>query len=103
MDRQPLNSSWLISSGHDPKTNTMHLEIKDGRPGKPATQVLVYENVPAEKHEALRAAESAGNFFHTLIKPFHVGKPLLKQNQADGDLKWEELQKSRPIPIEMIR
>jgi hypothetical protein len=96
MQRQPLtNSSWLASSGYDPKTQTMHLEIKDAKKGK--QQVVVYEGVPEDKHAALRAAPSAGNYFHTQIKPFHVGRPLTRQEQADGELKWEDLQTGKVV------
>jgi hypothetical protein len=112
MERQPLNSSWLKSSGYDPATKTMHLEIQSDRKGKNGEiahrhQVIAYAGVPQEKHDALRAESDAvdrgvvgasvGNHFHVNIKPFHVGKPINPQDQKDGALTWKELQTGKAV------
>lgn len=112
MDRKPLNSFWLVSSGYDPDSKTMHLEIKDSRKGKDGQtvnrhQIVMYEGVPKETHDGLRAEHdrveagtagaSVGNYFHRAIKPFHVGRPLAKQEQPDGSVSWKDLQTGKVV------
>jgi hypothetical protein len=64
MERTPVNSSSIASVGHDPETNTLEVEYKNG-------SVYHYHDVPAEKHEALIGAESVGSHFAAHIRNAH--------------------------------
>lgn len=59
--RVPVTSSNINSIGHDPKSNTMEVEFKDG-------SVYTYHDVPKDAHEALIGAKSVGSHFHTNVK-----------------------------------
>lgn len=59
--RTPLSSSNVASAGHDPATNTMEVEYKDG-------SVYHYHDVPKDIHEGLMSAKSAGGFIHANVK-----------------------------------
>jgi hypothetical protein len=61
MKRQYVNSSQIISIGHDPETNTLAVEFKHGG-------VYHYHGVNAAQHAALMSAPSIGSHFHTHIK-----------------------------------
>ncbi len=64
MERRPIESSSLATVGHDPGRRVLEVEFRNGG-------VYEYLDVPAEKHEALRAAESAGAYLNREIKPHH--------------------------------
>lgn len=69
MQRQPVKSSNIKSIGHDPATNTLHVEFNGG-------SVYEYVGVSAEKHKALLSADSIGSHLHSTIKPHHAAKKL---------------------------
>lgn len=64
MKRTPVDSSNVISVGHDPDTNQLHVEFSGGN-------VYVYEGVDADKHAALMNADSVGKFLNANIKGVH--------------------------------
>lgn len=59
-------STLIRAHGHDPKTDTLQIEFKDGA-------VWRYAGVDAEKYEQLKGCDSIGKFFHTRIKTHHTG------------------------------
>lgn len=59
--RTPVLSSNINSTGHDPATNTMEVEFKDG-------SVYTYHDVPKDVHEGLIGAKSIGSHFHANVK-----------------------------------
>jgi hypothetical protein len=61
MERAPVDSSNIVSRGHDPQTNTMHVEFKGGA-------VYEYDNVAPEEYAAWLSASSAGSYFHSNLK-----------------------------------
>jgi len=61
VDRQPVKSSNVKSVGHDPKTNTLAVEFKDG-------SIYHYHDVPKDVHESLVSARSVGGYIHASIK-----------------------------------
>lgn len=61
MNRTPVSSSQLKSVGHDPATNKMHVEFKNG-------SVYEYDNVSAAEHQALAGAPSVGEHFNKHVK-----------------------------------
>ena len=61
MNRQPIESSVIVSAGYDPDTNTMDVEFVSGR-------VYRYFMIPAETFEALTKADSAGRYFNETIR-----------------------------------
>ena len=61
MTRTPVNSSSLASVGHDPETNTLEIEFKNGG-------VYRYAGVSAEDHAALIGSSSIGAHFHQRIR-----------------------------------
>ena len=64
MERQPVKSSNIKSVGHDPNSNTLEVEFKDG-------SVYQYAGVDTDKHQALINAKSIGSHFHQYIKSSH--------------------------------
>jgi hypothetical protein len=67
--RFPVESSSLDSVGHDAASNTLEVEFKNG-------SVYQYDNVDAEEHKSLLAAESIGSHFHTNIRSKKLGRRL---------------------------
>lgn len=61
MTRTPVTSSQLKSVGHDPATNKMHVEFKNGT-------VYEYADVSAADHQALVSAPSVGQHFNKHVK-----------------------------------
>jgi hypothetical protein len=61
--RQPVDSSNVRSVGHDPETNRLHVEFKNG-------SVYEYNGVPAHEHQALVNAPSVGSYLHQHIKGY---------------------------------
>lgn len=69
MDRVNVKSSNIKSIGHDPATNTMHVEFNNGG-------VYEYDDVPPEKHAALVNAHSIGAHFAQHIKGQHAYRKI---------------------------
>ena len=61
MTRTPVTSSQLKSVGHDPATNKMHIEFKNG-------VVYEYDGVSTADHQALVGAASVGQHFNKHVK-----------------------------------
>ena len=59
--RTPVSSSNVKSVGHDPDTNTLEVEFKDG-------SVYHYHDVPKDEYEQLIAVKSVGGYIHANIK-----------------------------------
>ncbi len=78
MNRTPVESSQIVSIGHDPETQTMEIEFKDRHGVQRAPIVYLYSNVTAEDHAALIGAESIGRHFGAFIKPFPQKYPFQK-------------------------
>lgn len=74
MQMLPVKSSSVTSMGHDPATNTMHVEFKSGG-------TYAYSDVPPEKFEALQAAPSIGKHLHAHIKPNHTATLISKPHK----------------------
>jgi len=66
MIRQPVQSSNLQSVGHDPRTNTLEVQFKNGR-------VYSYQDVNVDEFGALLNAPSVGSYFANNIKQFKAG------------------------------
>lgn len=61
VERTPISSSNIKSIGHDPETNTLAIEYKDG-------SVYHYHDVGKDTHDQLISARSVGGFIHSSIK-----------------------------------
>lgn len=61
IDRTQVSSSNVRSVGHDPSTNTLAVEFKDG-------SIYHYHGVDKDTHEQLVCAKSVGGFIHSSIK-----------------------------------
>jgi hypothetical protein len=70
MIRTPVTSGQILSIGHDPATNKLHVEFRGG-------SVYEYDDVPATLHQQLLGFDDEGNHveghsiggsFGTLIK-----------------------------------
>lgn len=61
MERQPVNSSNLVSAGYDPTTGTLEIEFKGG-------DVYTYSGVPQTIYDGLMSANSPGHYFHNVIR-----------------------------------
>lgn len=64
MQMAVVQSSNLHSVGYDPDTKVLRIRFHSG-------DAWDYADVPAEKHEGLWAAPSAGIYFHSHIKPHY--------------------------------
>lgn len=64
-----IPSGYVKALGHDPSTNTMHIEFNDG-------DVYEYEGVSAQTVLDLKNSFSPGKHFHNLIKPIFVAKKV---------------------------
>lgn len=60
MEREPVNSSNLVSVGYDPASETLEVEFKSG--------VYQYYNLPQFMYDQLMQAPSIGIFFNANIK-----------------------------------
>ncbi|MFB2660930.1 KTSC domain-containing protein [Shewanella mangrovisoli] len=60
MERQPIESSNLVSVGYDENTSTLEIEFRSG--------TYQYFDVPYHIYEGLINASSAGSFHHQNIK-----------------------------------
>lgn len=62
----PVKSSNIAGVAHDPRSNELHVEFKNGG-------VYVYRGIDAVQHAALMAAPSIGSHLHSVIKPAAAG------------------------------
>lgn len=67
--RAPVTSSNIVSIGHDPARNVLHVEFKSGK-------VYEYRDITAGEHKSLINAESVGSHFARMIKPYYQGTPI---------------------------
>ncbi len=61
IERKPVQSSTIKSIGHDPTTNTLHVEFHNGG-------IYHYHGVPASAHVGLMDAKSIGAHFMKHIR-----------------------------------
>ncbi len=61
MEREPVNSSNLVSVGYNPDSETLEIEFK-------SSGVYEYYNVPKFMYDRLMEAGSIGTFFNAEIK-----------------------------------
>ena len=61
MEREPVNSSNLVSVGYDPASETLEIEFRE-------SGVYEYYNVPQFMFERMMEAGSIGTFFNSEIK-----------------------------------
>lgn len=81
MNRIKVDSSQIVSVGHDAATNTLEIEFRNnsGKDQEPRpNSVYQYKNVDIALHEQLVGAESVGSFFYRHIKPFKEKYPYTK-------------------------
>jgi hypothetical protein len=78
MDRAAVNSTSIKSIGHDPATQTLHVEFHNGK-------VYEYPGVSAESHAALVTAESIGKHFSAHIRPKYSAKPVIPMEPTHDD------------------
>ena len=64
MDREPVNSSNVVSVGYDPSSETLEVEFKNG--------VYQYYNVPEFMYDRLMQSASIGKFVNAEIKPSYA-------------------------------
>lgn len=67
MRLEPVVSSNLKATGHDPDQNLMVVEFQDQvtKAGSKPGGIYQYPDVTAEEHQALRSAPSVGSHFQT--------------------------------------
>jgi hypothetical protein len=64
-----VKSSNIAAIGHDPGTNTLHVQFSNG-------STYAYDSVSPEDHAAFVSAESAGSHFAKNIRPKFEGRKL---------------------------
>jgi hypothetical protein len=64
MKRKPIDSTTLDSVGYEAESGTLEVEFKNGR-------LYRYHGVPELVYRQLLAADSAGRFLNTRIKPMY--------------------------------
>lgn len=69
MKRIPVQSSHIVAIGHDPKSNTMEVEFRNG-------SVYRYGSIDVYKHSQLIGADSIGKHFRENIKSVHTGEKI---------------------------
>ena len=67
IERLPVSSSNIKSVGHDPSTNTLAVEFKDG-------SVYHYHDVEKDIHEGLVSAKSIGSYLHSIKGKYKYSK-----------------------------
>jgi hypothetical protein len=67
--RTPVDSSNVASLGHDPDSETMHVEFKSGK-------VYEYSGVDADTFDKLLTAPSVGSHFAKHIRSKYDGTAL---------------------------
>lgn len=58
---KPVESSSIAAIGHDPETNELHVQFKNGK-------TYTHYDVPATSHELLMGASSIGAHYNAHIK-----------------------------------
>jgi KTSC domain len=71
MNRTPVESSNIAAIGHDPATNTLHVEFK-GCNGAP-NRLYEYRGISAAEHQSLINAPSIGYHFHAHVRLHNRG------------------------------
>ncbi len=61
MQREPVDSTVIVSVGYDLDSGTLEVEFTSGK-------VYQFFNVPVSLAQALRAADSLGAFFNTHVR-----------------------------------
>lgn len=69
MELTPVTSRHIAAVGHDPMTNTLTVQFRNGA-------TYEYEDVPRERYEVLLGADSAGTYLHGVIKRHHTGRKI---------------------------
>lgn len=64
MKRKFIDSSTLQTVGYEPQSGTLEVEFKNGK-------LYQYYEVPELVYRQLLAADSAGKFLNTRIKPMY--------------------------------
>jgi hypothetical protein len=67
--RRPIESSVLAEVGYDQKRRILEVKLVSGA-------IYQYLDVPAREFMALLAAESAGRYYNTTIKPAYDYRQL---------------------------
>lgn len=65
----PVSSSSISAIGHDPDTETLHVEFHSGK-------VYRYEGINREAYERFRNAPSIGAHFGRHIRPLFDGRAI---------------------------
>lgn len=73
MEMQPVESSNIAAIGHDPDTNELHVEFKNGAKHS-------YADVPPERFQMLLNADSVGKHFNAHVKGRFDSKPLVQED-----------------------
>ena len=71
MERTPIQSSHLKEIGHDPTTNTLEVQFKNGK-------VYQYQHVNRSAFHQILSLPSQGEAFHRIIKTKHFESKLMK-------------------------
>lgn len=61
MDMQSVSSSNIAAVGYNEATKKLHVQFHNG-------STYVYDDVPADVHEALVNADSVGKYFNANVK-----------------------------------
>lgn len=69
MKLEPVNSSNITAIGHDPETDTLHLQFSSGK-------TYAYSHIERDQYEALMGAESIGSHFAKHIRSKHPAKEI---------------------------
>jgi hypothetical protein len=69
MERQPVQSSNLLSVGYDKNTNILEIEFRSG-------SIYQYFNVPESMYVELLNAASKGTYFHNHIRGHYMYKRI---------------------------
>ncbi len=69
IDRTPVQSSNIASIGHDPATDTLHVEFRSGA-------TWAYDGVDADRHAELLNADSVGSHFAKHIRGKFPGRRI---------------------------
>lgn len=73
---QPVESSTVEAIGHDPETNTLHVQFKG------TDETYRYSNVSTEKHRELMASPSKGRHLAKHIKGVHAFTKLPRSRHS---------------------
>lgn len=69
LELHPLKSSAISGMHHDPATGKLTVEFSSGKRWE-------YDDVPLEKAESLRGAQSPGAYFGSKIRGLFTGREL---------------------------